>query len=69
MNTTDTGHTGTNLLVWVVTTIATFLTKEWYLVFMVVFGLVHAYVAFQRNNREKELHKVRIEALKGADSL
>lgn len=69
MNTTDTGHNGTNLLIWVMTTIATFLTKEWYLVIMVAFGLVHAYVAFQRNSREKELHKVKIEALKNESSV
>lgn len=69
MNTTDTGHSGTNLLVYVMTMMGTFLTEEWYLVIMVVFGFIHVYVAFQRNVREKELHKVKIEALKGADSL
>lgn len=69
MNTTDTGHSGTNLLVYVMTMMGTFLTEEWYLVIMVVFGFIHVYVAFQRNVREKELHKVKIEALKSADSL
>lgn len=68
MNSLNTGHTGTNLLLYVMTMLGTFLVENWYLVIMVAFGLVHAYVAFQRNNREKELHKIKIKALE-SDSL
>lgn len=64
MNTTDTGHTGTNLLVYVMTMMGTFLTEEWYLVIMVVFGFIHVYVAFQRNVRERELHDIKLAAAK-----
>lgn len=31
---------------------------------MVVFGLAHVFVAWQRNNREKELHALKVRALK-----
>ncbi len=69
MNTTDTGHNGTNLLVYVMTMMGTFLTENWYLVIMVVFGFIHVYVAFQRNIREKELHAIKVKALEVNDSL
>jgi len=69
VNTTDTGHNGTNLLVYVMTMMGTFLTENWYLVIMVVFGFIHVYVAFQRNIREKELHAIKVKALEVNDSL
>lgn len=69
MNTTDTGHTGANLLIYAMTMMGTFLTDEWYLVIMVVFGFVHVYVAWKRNGRENELHEAKIESLKNGNTL
>jgi hypothetical protein len=51
------------------TMMGTFLTENWYLVIMVVFGFIHVYVAFQRNVREKELHEIKVRALEANDSL
>ena len=63
MNTTDTGHNGTNLLIYAMTMMGTFLTENWYLVIMVVFGLVHVYVAFQRHLRDKRKFDLEMKAL------
>jgi len=64
MNSLNTGHNGTNFLLYVMTMLGTFLTENWYLVIMVVFGLVHVYVAWQRNVRERELHDIKLAAAK-----
>jgi len=64
VNTTDTGHNGTNLLVYLMTMMGTFLTENWYLVIMVVFGFVHVYVAFQRHQRDKKKFDIEMAALK-----
>lgn len=64
MNSLNTGHNGTNFLLYVMTMLGTFLTENWYLVIMVVFGLVHVYVAWQRNVRERELHDIKIAVAK-----
>ena len=64
MNSISTGHNGTNFLLYVMTMLGTFLTENWYLVIMVVFGLVHVYVAWQRNVRERELHDIKLAAAK-----
>ena len=64
MNSLHTGHHGTNCLLYVMTMLGTFLTENWYLVIMVVFGLVHVYVAWQRNVRERELHDIKLAAAK-----
>jgi len=63
MNSLHTGHNGTNILLYLMTTLGTFLTENWYLFIMVVFGFAHVYVAWQRNNREKEIHALKIKSL------
>lgn len=45
-----------------------FIEENWYLVLMVLFGATHAIIAYYRNNREKELHRLRIMRLKRADT-
>ena len=69
MNSLNTGHNGTNFLLYVMTMMGTFMTENWYLVVMVVFGFAHVYVAWQRNNREKELHNLKVKALEEKSSL
>lgn len=68
MNTTDTGHSGTNLLIYAMTMMGTFLTENWYLVIMVVFGLIHVYVAFQRHQRDKKKFDLEMESLKAKNA-
>lgn len=69
MNTTDTGHSGANALIYLMTMMTTFLAENWYVVIMVVFGFVHAYVAFQRHLRDKKKFELEIEALKNAPTV
>lgn len=64
MNSMNTGHNGTNFLLYLMTVLGTFLSQNWYLVIMVIFGLAHVFVAWQRNSREKELHDLKVRALK-----
>ena len=64
MNTTDTGHNGANLLIYAITMMGTFLTEQWYLIIMVVFGFVHVYIAYQRNQRDKKKFELEMEALR-----
>jgi hypothetical protein len=45
------------------TVTGTFLTENWYLVGMFIFGLVHVLIAMQKNQREKELHAIKIKTL------
>lgn len=71
MNTTETGHNGTNFLLYAMTMLGTFLTDNWYLVIMVAFGLIHVYVAFQRHLRDKrkfELEMQKLESDMNADT-
>ena len=70
MNSLSTGHNATNFLLYVMTMLGTFLTENWYLVIMVVFGLVHVYVAWQRNVRDKKKFELEMKALQTkADTL
>jgi hypothetical protein len=66
MNTGDTGHNGTNFLIYAMTMMGTFLTENWYLVIMIAFGLVHVYVAFQRHLRDEKKFKLESEAMRKA---
>lgn len=66
MNSISTGHNGTNFLLYAMTMLGTFLSNNWYLVVMVIFGLVHVYIAWQRNTRDKEKSDLEIAALKAA---
>ena len=62
MNTLNSGTNVTNFLLYGMTMLGTFLTENWYLVIMVGFGLVHVYVVWQRNVRERELHDIKLAA-------
>ncbi len=64
MNTIETGSSNSNLIVYVMTLIGTTLTDNWYLIGMFAFGAVHAFIAWQKNKREKELHALNVEKLK-----
>lgn len=63
MNTIDTANNSTNIVVYLMTVTGTFLTENWYLVGMFIFGLAHVLIAIQKNQREKELHAIKIKAL------
>ena len=70
MNSISTGHNGTNFLLYVMTMLGTFLSQNWYLVIMVIFGLVHVYIAYQRNQRDKKKFELEMKALQAkADTL
>ena len=66
MNSISTGHNGTNFRRDAMTMLGTFLSNNWYLVVMVIFGLVHVYIAWQRNTRDTEKSDLEIAALKAA---
>lgn len=57
----------TDFILYLFTLIGVFLTDNWYLILMVVFGGMHALVAHQRNKREKILHQLKVERLKRAN--
>lgn len=64
MNTSGIEHNGTNTLLYIMTMVGTWATDNWYLILMVVFGAIHALVAWQRNKREKELHLIKVNNIK-----
>ena len=68
MNSVNTGHNETNVLLYLMTVLGTFLSDNWYLVIMVVFGLVHAYVAFQRHLRDKKKFELELKKLESFDN-
>jgi type II secretory pathway component PulF len=63
MNITATESSSTNVLLWAMTTMTTFVTDNWYLIIMVIFGFVHVLVVWQRDRREKYKFKLEIELL------
>jgi len=63
MNSVNTGHNETNVLLYLMTVLGTFLSDNWYLVIMVAFGLVHVYVAFQRHLRDKKKFELELKKL------
>jgi hypothetical protein len=68
MNSVNTGHNETNGLLYLMTVLGTFLSDNWYLVIMVVFGLVHVYVAFQRHLRDKKKFELELKKLESFDN-
>lgn len=68
MNSVNTGHNETNVLLYLMTVLGTFLSDNWYLVIMVAFGLVHVYVAFQRHLRDKKKFELELKKLESFDS-
>ena len=68
MNSVSTGHNETNVLLYLMTVLGTFLSDNWYLVIMVVFGLVHVYVAFQRHLRDKKKFELELKKLESFDN-
>lgn len=69
MNTTDTGHSGANVLIYLVTMMATFLAENWYVVFMVGFGAIHAYIAVQRFILDRKKTRLEIDALENTPTV
>jgi hypothetical protein len=68
MNSVNTGHNETNVLLYLMTVLGTFLSDNWYLVIMVAFGLVHVYVAFQRHLRDKKKFELELKKLESFDN-
>lgn len=68
MNSVNIGHNETNVLLYLMTVLGTFLSDNWYLVIMVVFGLVHVYVAFQRHLRDKKKFELELKKLESFDN-
>ena len=64
MNTIETGSTWSNLIVYAMTSVGMMLTDHWYLIGMLAFGAIHAFVAWQKNKRENEIHALNVEKLK-----
>lgn len=63
MNSVNTSHNETNGLLYLMTMLGTFMTENWYLVIMVVFGFIHVYVAFQRHLRDKKKFEIELRKL------
>lgn len=63
-HTQPTGNSFGDFVLYLFTLLGVFITDNWYLVLMVLFGATHALVAYHRNNREKELHRLRMMRLK-----
>lgn len=64
MNTIETGSSSSNIIIYVMTVIGTTLTDHWYLIGMFAFGAIHAFVAYQKNQREEEIHALNVAKLK-----
>jgi len=67
VNTIETGSNSSNLIVYAMTLIGTTLTDHWYLIGMLAFGAIHAFVAWQKNKRENEIHALNVEKLKSCN--
>ena len=63
-----TGNSVADFGLYLFTLLGVFITDNWYLILMVLFGAIHAIVACYRNSREKELHRLRMMRLKRADT-
>lgn len=57
------GNSAADFAIYFFTVVGVFISENWYLILMVVLGVVHAIVALHRNAREKELHRLRIQRL------
>jgi len=64
-NTVDTGSSWVNIAIYLMTLTGTFLVENWYIVGMFIFGLIHAMIAIRKNQREEELHALKVRALEG----
>lgn len=67
MSTIETGSNSSNAVVYAMTLLGTFVTDNWYLIIMVLFGLVHVFIAIVRNKREDELHKAKLAKIEVSD--
>lgn len=68
MNTIETGSSSSNLIVYAMTLIGTFMTDNWYLVIMGIFGAVHVFVAIRGHKRAEELHKLKLKEYENASN-
>lgn len=68
MNTIGTGSSKADVILYLMTLLATTMADHWYLIGMFSFGAIHAYVGLERNKREKELHRIKVEKMGANDA-